>query len=51
MMPMLQQHKLAEDKKWHGERQLKAVIKYVGQNVFNMSGNKKARKRRMECNA
>ena len=43
-MLMLQRHKLAEDNIRHGERQLKAVIKYASRYVFNMSGKKKASK-------
>ena len=37
MVPVLQRHKVSEDHPEFGQRQLKAVVKYAGNRVFNMS--------------
>ena len=39
MVPVLQRHKVAEDHPEFGQRQLKAVVKYASNRVFNMSGS------------
>ena len=46
MAPVLQRHKVSEDKPKHGEKQLTAVVKYASLNVYNMSGIKKGRKKK-----
>lgn len=37
MVPVLQRHKVSEDHPEFGQRQVKAVVKYAGRRVFNMS--------------
>ena len=45
MVPWLERHKVAEDNPAHGEKQLNAVVKFGSWNVFNMSGEKRRRRR------